>query len=127
MDIEKYYDELRMVVVTTACGEKLIGELETLADLSHTKLMLKKVRRLAMVSSTKTKGMNGPIVSLEMTALILPVDINDGPVDSMLVSVASIYRVKEQPGLMKKLDGLLRQAADDELRLRAESSGIITR
>ena len=126
LELYKQYDMERLVIVTTGAGEKLLGELESMADMSRGRVNLHKVRKIMLATDTRSKS-TGEIVSLQVAAIILPVDINNGPVEDMMVSVDSLYRVAEQPGLETKIDALLRREIDNELRLRAESSGLVTR
>ena len=126
LELHKQYDMERLVVVTTGAGEKLLGELETLADMSRGRINLLKARKIMLATDTRSKT-TGEIVSLQVAAIILPVDINNGPIGNMVVAVDSLYRVVDQPGLDKKIDALLRREIDNEIRLRAESSGLVTR
>jgi hypothetical protein len=126
LELYKQYDMERLVIVTTGSGEKLLGELETIADMSKGRINLHKVRKIMLATDTRSKT-TGEIVSLQVAAIILPVDINNGPIEGMMVAVDSLYRVVEQPGLETKIDALLRREIDNEIRLRAESSGIVTR
>jgi hypothetical protein len=126
LELYKQYDMERLVIVTTGSGEKLLGELETMADMSRGRVNLLKVRKILLSIDTRSKT-TGEVVSLQVAAIVLPVDINNGPIENMMVAVDSLYRVAEQPGLEKKIDALLRREIDNETRLRVESAGLVTR
>ena len=114
-------------VIVWTSRDKIVGEAESanyISDcITQNKFMvLNNVRVLVEVLSPVRDRTTGEVQGMNRSMTLLPLDINDGPVDNICVLPMLVVIPKEKN--LERLEALIKQAENNETASRALESGI---